>query len=112
MRSFGVSIRLVTPQGIAEKTRLTYEFMDYSLHLYRDVRQHLTEALRPCRDDGAKRIAKSLFALWEPGMTGDAGEGLLTNSYPFEWRLSHLRDAALTTPRSASASLQTRSLWL
>ncbi len=48
---------LITPQGIAEKTRLTYEFMDYSLHLYRDVRQHLTEVLRPCRDDGAQRIA-------------------------------------------------------
>ena len=27
---------LVTPRGIAEKARLTYEFMDYSLHLYGD----------------------------------------------------------------------------
>ena len=25
---------LITPRGIAEKARLTYEFMDYSLHLY------------------------------------------------------------------------------
>lgn len=48
---------LITPQGIAEKSRLTYEFMDYSLHLYREVRQHLTEVLRPCRDGGAERIA-------------------------------------------------------
>jgi DNA-binding MarR family transcriptional regulator len=48
---------LITPQGIAEKTRLTYEFMDYSLHLYRDVRRHLTEVLRPCREEGATRIA-------------------------------------------------------
>jgi DNA-binding MarR family transcriptional regulator len=48
---------LITPQGIAEKTRLTYEFMDYSLHLYREVRQHLSEVLRPCREDGAQRIA-------------------------------------------------------
>jgi DNA-binding MarR family transcriptional regulator len=48
---------LITPQGIAEKSRLTYEFMDYSLHLYRDVRRHLTEVLRPCREDGARRIA-------------------------------------------------------
>jgi hypothetical protein len=48
---------LITPQGIAEKSRLTYEFMDYSLHLYREVRQHLTEVLRPCRDKGSKRIA-------------------------------------------------------
>ena len=48
---------LITPQGIAEKSRLTYDFMDYSLHLYREVRQHLTEVLRPCRDGGAQRIA-------------------------------------------------------
>ena len=48
---------LITPQGIAEKSRLTYEFMDYSLHLYRDVREHLSEVLRPCREDGARRIA-------------------------------------------------------
>lgn len=48
---------LITPQGIAEKSRLTYEFMDYSLHLYREVRQHLSEVLRPCKEDGAQRIA-------------------------------------------------------
>src|SRR5947207_5498946 len=48
---------LITPQGIAEKTRLTYEFMDYSLHLYREVRQHLTHVLRPCRHEGRSRIA-------------------------------------------------------
>ena len=47
---------LITPSGIAEKSRLTYEFMDYSLHLYREVRQHLSEVLKPCRD-GAQRVA-------------------------------------------------------
>jgi len=48
---------LITPQGIAEKTRLTYEFMDYSLYLYREVRDHLSEVLRPCREAGEQRIA-------------------------------------------------------
>ena len=43
---------LVTPRGIAEKARLTYEFMDYSLHLYGEVRQHLREALRDCAAAG------------------------------------------------------------
>src|ERR1700687_3005410 len=47
---------LITPQGIAEKTRLTYEFMEYSLHLYRDVRRHLSEVLKPCQE-GNQRIA-------------------------------------------------------
>jgi len=45
---------LVTPRGIAEKARLTYEFMDYSLHLYGEVRQHLREALRDCAAAGQR----------------------------------------------------------
>jgi DNA-binding Lrp family transcriptional regulator len=39
---------LITPRGIAEKARLTYEFIDYSLHLYGEVRQHLRQALQEC----------------------------------------------------------------
>ena len=39
---------LLTPRGIAEKLRLTYEFMDYSLHLYGEVRQHLRAVIREC----------------------------------------------------------------
>ena len=39
---------LITPRGIAEKARLTYEFMDYSLHLYAEVRQHLRHVLQEC----------------------------------------------------------------
>src|SRR5438132_5621153 len=39
---------LITPRGIAEKARLTYEFMDYPLHLYGEVRQHLRGVLQEC----------------------------------------------------------------
>src|SRR5712672_1553851 len=39
---------LITPRGIAEKLRLTYEFMDYSLHLYGEVRRHLRTVIREC----------------------------------------------------------------
>ena len=39
---------LITPRGVAEKARLTYEFMDYSLHLYKEVRQHLRDVLHEC----------------------------------------------------------------
>lgn len=38
---------LLTPKGIGEKTRLTYEFMEYSLRLYRQARERLVEALPP-----------------------------------------------------------------
>jgi hypothetical protein len=47
---------LITPRGVAEKARLTYEFMDYSLHLYGEVRQHLREAMQDCAEAG-KRVA-------------------------------------------------------
>jgi DNA-binding Lrp family transcriptional regulator len=45
---------LITPRGIAEKARLTYEFMDYSLHLYKEVRQHLREVLQECAEADRK----------------------------------------------------------
>lgn len=47
---------LITPRGIAEKARLTYEFMDYSLHLFGEVRQHLRQALADCAAAG-RRVA-------------------------------------------------------
>lgn len=47
---------LITPRGIAEKTRLTFEYMDYSLFLYRQVRDHLRNTLRPLAGSG-KRVA-------------------------------------------------------
>ena len=37
---------LITPRGIAEKARLTYEFMDYSLHLYGEVRHQDRKSTR------------------------------------------------------------------
>lgn len=48
---------LLTPRGMAEKTRLTYEHMSYSLRLYRRARQNLRESLGRLADAGAKRIA-------------------------------------------------------
>lgn len=50
-------VYLLTPKGIAEKTRLTYEFMDYSLFLYRNVRRHLRVVLQPYAAGDRKRIA-------------------------------------------------------
>ena len=49
-------VYLVTPQGLAIKARLTYEFMKYSLDFYRDVRRHLRHSLS-AGVNGRKRIA-------------------------------------------------------
>src|SRR5258706_103063 len=45
---------LITPRGIAEKARLTYEFIDYSLHLYSEVRHHLRGMLHECAVSGSR----------------------------------------------------------
>lgn len=48
---------LLTPEGIAEKSRLTYNYMTYSLRMYRQARESLSEGLRPLAEQGQKRIA-------------------------------------------------------
>ena len=54
---------LITPRGIAEKTRLTYEYVEYSLYLYRQVRNHLRTVLRPLERSG-RRVA--IYGAGEP----------------------------------------------
>jgi DNA-binding MarR family transcriptional regulator len=48
---------LLTPKGLTEKSRLTYEHVAYSLSLYRRARQTLRESLSQLPEEGLKRIA-------------------------------------------------------
>jgi len=48
---------LLTPTGIAEKTRLAYTYLSRTFERYREARQSLREALRPLAENGLKRIA-------------------------------------------------------
>ena len=48
---------LITPIGIAEKTRLTYEFMEYSLRVFRESRTNLKVMLQPYVAQPSGRIA-------------------------------------------------------
>ncbi len=48
---------LLTPKGIAEKSRLTYAYMCRTFERYREARQALKDSLRPLAGDGHKRIA-------------------------------------------------------
>lgn len=57
---------LLTPQGIAEKSRLTYEYMSFSLVLYGQTRRALRDSLAPLIAENHKR-----FALYG---TGEAAE--------------------------------------
>ena len=47
---------LLTPTGMAQKARLTYEYLDYSLALYRQIRTLLTRTLSVILQSGGKRI--------------------------------------------------------
>lgn len=48
---------LITPKGIAEKSRLTYEFMEYSLQVFAQGRRHLRAILQPYVAASGTRIA-------------------------------------------------------
>ncbi len=48
---------VITPSGMAEKTRLTYEFMDYSLSLYRGARSRVRVLLEPFSRQHSLRVA-------------------------------------------------------
>src|SRR5947208_14656430 len=47
---------ILTPKGLLEKSRLTYDYMSYSLGIYRRTRETLREALSHLPGDGAKRV--------------------------------------------------------
>ncbi len=48
---------LLTPKGMAEKSRLTYIYMTRTFERYREARQQLRRALAPLGDDGSRRVA-------------------------------------------------------
>jgi DNA-binding MarR family transcriptional regulator len=56
---------VLTPRGMAEKTRLSYEYMAYSLRLLRRTRAHLREAMEGLPARGVRRVA--LYGVGEAG---------------------------------------------
>ncbi len=47
----------LTPKGIAEKARITYEFLDFSMQFYREARRRSAHILGELRRQGIDRIA-------------------------------------------------------
>jgi len=47
----------LTPQGMAEKARLTYQFLDFSMQFYREARRRSAEALSTLSKSGARTVA-------------------------------------------------------
>ena len=47
---------ILTPRGVAEKSRLTYEYIHYSFKFYRDARQKLGDLFAELQTQGVRRI--------------------------------------------------------
>ena len=47
---------ILTPKGLAEKTRLTYEFIQYSFEFYRKAKQRLQVLLKALEEQNVKRV--------------------------------------------------------
>jgi len=47
----------LTPRGIAEKARLTREFLEFSFEFYREARRRSAQVCRDLRESGVRRVA-------------------------------------------------------
>jgi DNA-binding MarR family transcriptional regulator len=47
---------ILTPKGAAEKTRLTYNYIQYSYQFYKDARQKLSKQFKDLESQGIQRI--------------------------------------------------------
>jgi DNA-binding MarR family transcriptional regulator len=47
---------ILTPKGFAEKIRLTYEYIDYSLNYFKDIRERIDSVYRQMITSGVKDI--------------------------------------------------------
>jgi len=116
---------LLTPRGMAEKSRLTYAYMQYSLSYYRDMRRRLKQVLAELSQAGAKRIVVygtgelaelAYLTLREMDLTlvgfVDGGQGQTFLSYPLwsvealsNWNYDSVLIADLTDTKKIHARL-------
>ena len=47
----------LTAHGISEKSRLMYEFLDFSFHFYREARKRSAQLCRELHESGTKRVS-------------------------------------------------------
>ena len=47
----------LTPRGLVEKARLTYEFLDFTMQFYREARRRSSELLAGLKREGIERVA-------------------------------------------------------
>lgn len=46
----------LTPEGFSEKTRLTYHFLEYTIHYYTTLKKNLSEKLDAISKEGIRRV--------------------------------------------------------
>ena len=91
---------LITPKGIAEKSRLTVEYMRVSLRLYRNIREQSLAALRQVRRAGHSQVVIE--------GDGDAAEICRLTCLEQQMDVVSRRQAAPGTPTIVVDGLQVR----
>ncbi|UCG11803.1 MAG: winged helix-turn-helix transcriptional regulator [Deltaproteobacteria bacterium] len=67
---------LLTPEGVREKSRLTYEYVRYSIGFYREIKEILLSLFTRLQDEGVQRIA-----LYGSGEVAELAYLFLQNTY-------------------------------
>jgi len=117
---------LLTPRGMAKKSRLTYAYMQYSLSYYREMRQRTKQVLTQLSHAGAKRIViygtrelaeLAYLTLREMDLTlvgvvnGQEGQTFLSYSvWPIEALSGWTYDALLVADIEDAKKIQTRMI--
>lgn len=47
---------LITPRGFAEKARLTYEYLEYTIHFYKEARARIRDSFHLLAESGTQKI--------------------------------------------------------
>lgn len=79
----------LTPKGMAEKARLTLEFLDFSMHFYREARKRSARVCRDLAESGAKEV---IFL-----GAGDLAEIAYLGLQEWHLTLSAIYDAEITS---------------
>ena len=70
---------VLTPKGVAEKTRLSYEYMAYSLRLFRRTRGNLREMMARLHADGMDpSVFRQRLSAWQERVAASSARGWTT----------------------------------
>lgn len=119
---------ILTPSGVAEKTRLTYEYVRYSLNFYKVTREKINGVYRDLIEQGVDQVGffgaselaeiaylllhntpLKLMALFDPSRAGERFMGLTILSWPEKGArtIDHLLITAMPPTKELRSQIST-----